>query len=64
MVQREGDYCVNDTYLTCVTHLGHILEAGDEVEGYDLTATLADEDFDDHLVKVRIYERCFCAALI
>ncbi|GMH97163.1 hypothetical protein TrVE_jg7842 [Triparma verrucosa] len=50
-VQREGDYCVNDTYLTCVTHLGHILEAGDEVEGYDLTATLADEDFDDHLVK-------------
>ncbi|GMH80084.1 hypothetical protein TL16_g08396 [Triparma laevis f. inornata] len=50
-VQRESDYCVNDNYLTCVTHLGYILEAGDEVEGYDLTATLADENYDEHLVK-------------
>uniref|UniRef100_A0A7S2AZN0 60S ribosomal export protein NMD3 n=1 Tax=Octactis speculum TaxID=3111310 RepID=A0A7S2AZN0_9STRA len=33
---RSADLGVNDTRLTCVSHLGHLLRAGDTVLGYDL----------------------------
>ena len=34
--QRATDYGVNSEFLSCVTHLGHLLEVGDMVLGYDL----------------------------
>jgi nonsense-mediated mRNA decay protein 3 len=40
MLARESDYGVNDEVVMCVTHLGNILQVGDLVEGYDLTATV------------------------
>lgn len=42
---RDSDFGVNDIQFQCVTHLGHILNCGDMVQGYDLTnANLADDD--------------------
>lgn len=38
---RESDLGANDEVLTCVTHLGHLIQPGDIVLGYDLVATAA-----------------------
>jgi nonsense-mediated mRNA decay protein 3 len=38
-VARESDLGSNDTIYNCVTHLGHLLQPGDVVLGYDLVAT-------------------------
>merc|ERR1712013_22599 len=35
-VMREIDFGVNDEILTCVSHLGNILQSGDTVLGYDI----------------------------
>ena len=40
-VARESDFGVNDTTYHCVTHLGHLLQTGDIVLGYDLASTAA-----------------------
>lgn len=37
-VARESDFGVNDETFRCVTHLGHLLNVGDIVLGYDLTS--------------------------
>jgi len=42
-VARDSDFGVNDTQFTTVTHLGHILNVGDTVLGYDLQ-TIGDEE--------------------
>lgn len=36
---RESDFGANDETLSCVTHLGHLIQPGDIVLGYDLLAT-------------------------
>ena len=36
---RESDLGANDEVLSCVTHLGHLIQPGDVVLGYDLVAT-------------------------
>mmetsp|Transcript_3483 Transcript_3483/g.8292 ORF Transcript_3483/g.8292 Transcript_3483/m.8292 type:complete len:593 (+) Transcript_3483:132-1910(+) len=36
---RESDFGVNDEVLSCVTHLGNLIQPGDIVLGYDLLAT-------------------------
>jgi len=36
---RESDFGVNDEVLSCVTHLGHLIQPGDVVMGYDLVST-------------------------
>merc|ERR1712125_37226 len=36
-VARESDFGTNDITLRCISHLGHILNVGDTVLGYDLT---------------------------
>jgi hypothetical protein len=38
-VARESDFGVNDTTYNCVSHLGHLLQPGDVVLGYDLAST-------------------------
>jgi len=38
-VARESDLGANDEVLSCVTHLGHLIQPGDVVLGYDLVAT-------------------------
>jgi nonsense-mediated mRNA decay protein 3 len=38
---RESDMGANDEILSCVTHLGHLIQPGDVVLGYDLVATAA-----------------------
>eukprot|EP00538_Stauroneis_constricta_P012965 CAMPEP_0119549374 /NCGR_PEP_ID=MMETSP1352-20130426/3082_1 /TAXON_ID=265584 /ORGANISM="Stauroneis constricta, Strain CCMP1120" /LENGTH=600 /DNA_ID=CAMNT_0007594907 /DNA_START=115 /DNA_END=1917 /DNA_ORIENTATION=- len=35
-VARESDFGVNDVTFSCVSHLGHLLQPGDVVLGYDL----------------------------
>jgi nonsense-mediated mRNA decay protein 3 len=40
-VARESDFGVNDTTYHCVSHLGHLLQPGDVVLGYDLASTAA-----------------------
>ena len=51
MVQRANDYGVNDEFLSCVTTLGHLLEVGDLVVGYDLTTTqVAEEEWGEVFV--------------
>jgi len=37
---RESDFGVNDETFRCVTHLGHLLQVGDVVLGYDITSTV------------------------
>ncbi len=44
MVMRESDFGVNDEMLSCVSHLGHLLEVGDVVQGYDLTTTVVGDE--------------------
>mmetsp|Transcript_35515 Transcript_35515/g.74906 ORF Transcript_35515/g.74906 Transcript_35515/m.74906 type:complete len:595 (+) Transcript_35515:216-2000(+) len=39
-VARESDFGVNDETFRCVTHLGHLLQVGDTVLGYDITSTV------------------------
>ncbi|KAL3785204.1 hypothetical protein ACHAWO_011949 [Cyclotella atomus] len=39
-VARESDFGVNDETFRCVTHLGHLLNVGDVVLGYDLTSVV------------------------
>eukprot|EP00534_Pseudo-nitzschia_fraudulenta_P004890 CAMPEP_0201117116 /NCGR_PEP_ID=MMETSP0850-20130426/1189_1 /ASSEMBLY_ACC=CAM_ASM_000622 /TAXON_ID=183588 /ORGANISM="Pseudo-nitzschia fraudulenta, Strain WWA7" /LENGTH=608 /DNA_ID=CAMNT_0047381357 /DNA_START=106 /DNA_END=1932 /DNA_ORIENTATION=- len=38
---RESDLGANDEVLSCVTHLGHLIQPGDVVLGYDLISTAA-----------------------
>ena len=38
---RESDLGANNEVLSCVTHLGHLIQPGDVVMGYDLVATAA-----------------------
>jgi nonsense-mediated mRNA decay protein 3 len=40
-VARETDFGVNDECYSCVTHLGHLISAGDVVLGYDLVSTVS-----------------------
>jgi nonsense-mediated mRNA decay protein 3 len=40
VVARACDFGVNDQTLSVVTHLGHLLQAGDVVLGYDLLAAV------------------------
>jgi nonsense-mediated mRNA decay protein 3 len=40
-VARQVDFGVNDQTFDCVTHLGHLLQAGDVVMGYDLSNWVA-----------------------
>jgi nonsense-mediated mRNA decay protein 3 len=53
VVARTSDFGVNDTVLHLVTHLGHVLQAGDTVLGYDLeTAVMSggdDSELQDHV---------------
>lgn len=50
VVARASDFGVNDRVTSVVTHLGHLLQAGDTVLGYDLeTAVGGDWELDDHL---------------
>lgn len=39
-VAREADFGANDERLSTVTHLGHLINSGDVVMGYDLVATV------------------------
>ncbi|KAL7540089.1 hypothetical protein ACHAXR_012576 [Thalassiosira sp. AJA248-18] len=39
-VARESDFGVNDETFRCVTHLGHLLQPGDIVLGYDIMSTV------------------------
>lgn len=39
LVARESDMGQNDTTYSCVTHLGHLIQPGDIVLGYDLEST-------------------------
>jgi len=39
-VARESDFGVTDETFQCVTHLGHLLQVGDVVLGYDITSTV------------------------
>jgi nonsense-mediated mRNA decay protein 3 len=39
-VARESDFGANDETFRCVTHLGHLLEVGDTVLGYDLASAV------------------------
>jgi nonsense-mediated mRNA decay protein 3 len=41
LVARESDMGHNDATYSCVTHLGHLIQPGDIVLGYDLESTLA-----------------------
>jgi nonsense-mediated mRNA decay protein 3 len=39
LVARESDMGNNDVTYSCVTHLGHLIQPGDVVLGYDLVST-------------------------
>lgn len=41
LVARESDMGQNDATYSCVTHLGHLIQPGDIVLGYDLESTIA-----------------------
>ncbi|CAM9150260.1 unnamed protein product [Chrysoparadoxa australica] len=43
VLAREQDLGCNDTQYTCVTHLGHVLHAGDTVLGYHMASANVDE---------------------
>ena len=50
VVARASDFGVNDRVTSVVTHLGHLLQAGDSVLGYDLeTAVGGDWELQDRL---------------
>jgi len=42
-VAREADFGTNDDMFTCNTHLGHLIQAGDVVLGYDLHNLMEDD---------------------
>ncbi|CAJ1959503.1 unnamed protein product [Cylindrotheca closterium] len=49
-VVRESEYGdMNAEVLCCVTHLGHLLQPGDVVLGYDLATFVGDGDWDAEL---------------
>jgi nonsense-mediated mRNA decay protein 3 len=39
-IVRESDFGRNDETLRCITHLGHLIQVGDVVLGYDLSASV------------------------
>ena len=41
---RSSDFGANDVTFSCLTHLGHLLAAGDTVLGYDLSSSAAQMD--------------------
>jgi nonsense-mediated mRNA decay protein 3 len=43
-VSRVSDFGCNDITYRVITHLGHILQPGDEALGYDLVHSILDED--------------------
>lgn len=43
-VARESDFGRNDITLRCISHLGHLLNVGDTVLGYDLTTMVLPSD--------------------
>lgn len=47
-IAREGDFGVNDETFRCVTHLGHLLQVGDAVLGYDITSTVLSSEADSN----------------
>lgn len=47
-VARESDFGVNDETFRCVTHLGHLLQVGDVVLGYDLNTTVLPSEEEDN----------------
>jgi len=50
IVARASDFGVNDHVISVVTHMGHLLQAGDSVLGYDLEAAVGgDWELEDHL---------------
>src|SRR3546814_654106 len=46
VVAREADLGSNDRQFACMTHLGHLLKAGDTVLGYDLTTSHLEEEME------------------
>jgi hypothetical protein len=50
-IARESDLGGNDVTYRVLTHLGHILQAGDSVLGYDLSRAV----IDDELIGIYIY---------
>lgn len=49
-VARESDLGGNDITYRVRTHLGHLLQAGDSVQGYDLTRATLDDGVVDTLI--------------
>lgn len=50
VIARASEFGVNDNVISVVTHLGHLLQAGDSVLGYDLeTAIGGDWDLENGL---------------
>ena len=47
-VARESDFGVNDETFQCVTHLGHLLQVGDIVMGYDITSTVLPNEAEEN----------------
>ena len=50
IVARASDFGVNDHVISVVTHMGHLLQSGDTVLGYDLEAAVGgDWELEDRL---------------
>jgi nonsense-mediated mRNA decay protein 3 len=47
-VARESDFGTNDVTFQCVTHLGHLLQVGDIVLGYDITSTVLPSEAEEN----------------
>eukprot|EP00640_Fibrocapsa_japonica_P001031 CAMPEP_0113941440 /NCGR_PEP_ID=MMETSP1339-20121228/7345_1 /TAXON_ID=94617 /ORGANISM="Fibrocapsa japonica" /LENGTH=499 /DNA_ID=CAMNT_0000945581 /DNA_START=128 /DNA_END=1627 /DNA_ORIENTATION=+ /assembly_acc=CAM_ASM_000762 len=50
-VARESDLGVNDKRTVCITHLGHLLQPGDAVMGYDISTANIPDDLLSNLKK-------------
>jgi nonsense-mediated mRNA decay protein 3 len=48
VVVRESDFGKNDTAYSTVTHLGHLIQPGDTVLGYDLASSSIDWELDEN----------------
>jgi nonsense-mediated mRNA decay protein 3 len=48
VVVRESDFGKNDMTYSTVTHLGHLIQPGDTVLGYDLASSSIDWDVDEN----------------
>jgi hypothetical protein len=48
LVARESDFGVNDVTFSTVTHLGHIIQPGDTVLGYDLISSSIDWETEEN----------------